>query len=162
MHTILLATDGSPTAVKATNTAIELAQASHWRLRVLSVWQIPVFPYDYPALRDVADFAEVERLRARSAAQHAVEEAEALGIQATAEIREGDAVEEICAAAEETAADLVVVGAHGWGPLKRLVFGSVSSAVLYHAPCPVLVVRGTEAAAGEEGAARQPAAAGHL
>jgi nucleotide-binding universal stress UspA family protein len=38
-------------------------------------------------------------------------------------------------------ASLIVVGSHGWGPIRRLVFGSVSTALLHHAPCPVLVVR---------------------
>jgi nucleotide-binding universal stress UspA family protein len=38
-------------------------------------------------------------------------------------------------------ADVIVLGAHGWGALKRIVFGSVSTAVLHSAPCPVMVVR---------------------
>jgi hypothetical protein len=33
------------------------------------------------------------------------------------------------------------MGAHGWGAMQRLVFGSVSTSVLHHAPCPVLIVR---------------------
>ena len=37
---------------------------------------------------------------------------------------------------------MIVVGAHGWGPIRRLWHGSVSIAVLHEAHCPVLVVRG--------------------
>jgi nucleotide-binding universal stress UspA family protein len=33
-----------------------------------------------------------------------------------------------------------VLGSHGWGALKRAIFGSVSTGVLHHARCPVLVV----------------------
>ena len=36
----------------------------------------------------------------------------------------------------------LVIGSHGWGAVKRAVFGSVSTGVLHHAACPVLVVRG--------------------
>ena len=43
--------------------------------------------------------------------------------------------------AEQIGADVVVVGSHGRGALKRLVSGSVSEHVVHHSPCPVLVVR---------------------
>ncbi len=53
----------------------------------------------------------------------------------------GHPAEEIWRAASEPGVDLVVVGARGLGPVKRLLLGSVSEAMLHHAPCPVLVVR---------------------
>jgi len=44
--------------------------------------------------------------------------------------------------ASEWGADLIVVGSHGYGFWDRMLLGSVSSAVVHHAPCSVLVVRG--------------------
>ncbi|WP_235998763.1 universal stress protein [Qaidamihabitans albus] len=38
-------------------------------------------------------------------------------------------------------AGLLVVGSHGRGPARRVLLGSVSHAVLYHAPCPVALLR---------------------
>ncbi|HLM60632.1 MAG TPA: universal stress protein, partial [Pyrinomonadaceae bacterium] len=43
--------------------------------------------------------------------------------------------------AENWNADLIVVGSHGYGFWERMFLGSVSSAILHHAPCSVLVVR---------------------
>jgi nucleotide-binding universal stress UspA family protein len=38
-------------------------------------------------------------------------------------------------------ADLLVVGSHGRTGLRRLLIGSVASAVVQHAACPVVVIR---------------------
>ena len=50
-------------------------------------------------------------------------------------------VEQICQFAEKNAVDLIVMGSHGRSGFKRLVLGSVSNAVVNHAPCAVTVVR---------------------
>jgi nucleotide-binding universal stress UspA family protein len=46
----------------------------------------------------------------------------------------------IAAACEEVGADLVVAGSRGYGPVMRVLIGSVSTQLLHKAPCPVLVV----------------------
>jgi len=53
----------------------------------------------------------------------------------------GSAATEIVKAAKEWAADLVVIGSHGRGGIRRALLGSVAEAVMRHADCPVLVVR---------------------
>ena len=146
MNTILLATDGSPSAARATEVAIEIAEAANAPLHVVTAWSIPVSAFGYMPLVIVPEVADAEREKAASAAAQAVEQAAAMGVSVSSEVREGQAVEEICAAARELDASLAVVGAHGWGALKRLVLGSVSTGVLHRAPCPVLVVRGERAA----------------
>jgi nucleotide-binding universal stress UspA family protein len=47
---------------------------------------------------------------------------------------------DIAREAEEMGADLIVMGTHADGVVKRLVFGSVSKSVLESAPCAVLLV----------------------
>jgi nucleotide-binding universal stress UspA family protein len=56
-------------------------------------------------------------------------------------IEAGDAGPMIVWVAEHEPTDVIVVGSHGHGVLKRLVMGSVSQHVVNHAPCPVLLVR---------------------
>jgi nucleotide-binding universal stress UspA family protein len=46
--------------------------------------------------------------------------------------------------AGDVAADILVVGTHGRGPLGRLMMGSVAERLVRTAPCPVLTVRHPE------------------
>lgn len=54
---------------------------------------------------------------------------------------EGEAGPAVCEAAQDHGVDVIVVGSHGKGALKRTFLGSVSQHIIQHAPCPVLVVR---------------------
>ena len=80
-------------------------------------------------------------------------------------VREGDAAEQILAAAHDFAADLIVVGSRGLSGLTRLFTGSVARRVLLDARCSVLVARGSaqlvpEHDRTEQLGARTPALAG--
>jgi nucleotide-binding universal stress UspA family protein len=57
------------------------------------------------------------------------------------QLAEGDPAAEIVRAAQETAADLVVLGSHGRTGLQRLLMGSVAEQVIRRASCPVLTVK---------------------
>ena len=71
--------------------------------------------------------------------------------QVREEVRWGDnAVEEILGYLSEAQADLVALGTHGHGLLKRALIGSVASGVARRAPCPVLLVPPALWEAGEE------------
>jgi nucleotide-binding universal stress UspA family protein len=145
MDTILFATDGSPTAKAAAHEALELAKATGWGLRVITVWRTPILNgYGFAPVPYMPELADIEREHAEKVAEDAVEAARAAGVEATWEVRQGDAPDEICAAADALSARAIVMGAHGWGALQRLVFGSVSTSVLHHAHQPVLIVRGAE------------------
>ena len=52
----------------------------------------------------------------------------------------GSVADRICAYADEVGADIIVVGSHGHGALADVLLGSVTSALLHHCPCPVLVI----------------------
>jgi nucleotide-binding universal stress UspA family protein len=59
-------------------------------------------------------------------------------------IRVGKPGDEIVKAAKEWPADIIVIGSHGRSGITRALVGSVAEAVMRHAPCPVLVIRGKE------------------
>jgi nucleotide-binding universal stress UspA family protein len=145
MKPVLLATDGSPNAEKATDTAIELAQLLETELVVASVWGIPYTTVGFAPAPVPADLAKLGEEGARTVAVGAAARAKEQGVEARICVLRGFPVEEICLAAERFDPRFIVVGSHGWGAVKRALFGSVSTGVLHHATCPVLVVRGEAA-----------------
>jgi universal stress protein A len=60
---------------------------------------------------------------------------------------------EIIKAAREQAVDLIVIGTHGRTGLEHMLLGSTAERVVQYAPCPVLVVRETEALKHQNGCA---------
>ncbi len=62
-------------------------------------------------------------------------------LQIETAVVEGDPKVVIIEEAERWRADLIVVGCHGYGPVKRFLLGSVSLAIAVHAPCSVEIVR---------------------
>jgi len=66
------------------------------------------------------------------------------GVTVTPEVRHGEPVAEIVAAAREREADLIAMTTHGRSGVGRLLFGSVAEAVLRQAHLPVLMMRLTE------------------
>ncbi|MFL5950369.1 MAG: universal stress protein [Gaiellaceae bacterium] len=142
MNPVLLATDGSPTAEKATETAIELARLLDTELVVATVWNIPYPAVGLAPAPVTADVARLGEEEARRTAADAAARAMEAGLESRMLVLRGMPVEELCLAAERYNPRFLVIGSHGRGAMKRAFFGSVSTGVLHHAKCPVLVVRG--------------------
>lgn len=145
MKSIMLATDGSPSAERATREAIELASALHVPLTVASVAhaEFPLLGYYGYAYADVvAELRTMQREHVERVLAAVRERAAAAGVAGETVALEGMPAEEICKAAKERNVRMIVVGAHGWGRMGRLVHGSVSDYVLHHADAPVLLIAG--------------------
>jgi nucleotide-binding universal stress UspA family protein len=147
MPTVLLATDGSDLAAAAMAKGVALLGSDH-RFVTLAVVP-PVFvptasmsPMDnHPTLEDPELEQELEDEQ-RAEQDSEVHELDALlGISAEHLVETGEPGPTICDVAVEVGADVIVVGSHGHGWLQRVLMGSVSTHVLNHAPCPVLVIR---------------------
>lgn len=143
MKPVLLATDGSPTAEKATATAIDLARLLGTEIVIVSVWDVAYAGYSAMGFAPVpmnADLAKLCEKEATTAISEAAARAEEAGVETRSVVLRGFPVEAICDAAERFGPEFLVIGSHGWGAMKRALFGSVSTGVLHHATCPVLVV----------------------
>lgn len=145
MKSIMLATDGSPSAEDATREAIELASELRVPLTVVSVAhaEVPFVGYYGYAYTDVInELREAAREHVERVLATVRERATAAGVAGETVALTGMPGEEICKAAEDRDVRLIVVGAHGWGRMGRMIHGSVSEYVLHHAEKPVLVVAG--------------------
>lgn len=145
---IVVATDGSKDALKATKVAIELAKQLGAELIVANAvpFAIGVNGSSAEALGSVqalAEYHEFERTQARRIVKEATTLAKEQGVSARGVVldRTASAVEMITKFGKEEQADLIVSGTRGLSGFKKLLVGSVSSGLVSHAPCSVLVVR---------------------
>jgi len=65
-----------------------------------------------------------------------------VGVKVVKKLVDGIPDEEIIKLARKS--DLIVMGSKGMTALDRILIGSVSEKVMHHAPCPVMIVRGTK------------------
>jgi nucleotide-binding universal stress UspA family protein len=140
----MLATDGSPEAEKAATMAIELAKELRTELVVVTVWDLQVTGYGpmgftpAPVGGELAWLGEDEAQRVAAEAASRAEEA---GVETSIRVLRGFPVEMILKTTKSFEPQILVMGSHGRGALKRALLGSVSTGVLHHAACPVLIVR---------------------
>jgi nucleotide-binding universal stress UspA family protein len=136
MERIVVGFDGSEHAHKALSRAVEIANgatlavvsaAGPAKLRVRDVGQNPEDPVDVEARKQALDQAR-EYLEGR-------------GVNAVYVEGHGNPADVIVQEAHESGADLIVVGTRGLNAAQRVVLGSVSTNVVHHASCDVLVVR---------------------
>jgi nucleotide-binding universal stress UspA family protein len=137
MKRIVVGFDGSDNARKALARAAEIANGA----------TVAVVSATSPArlLRDPAqgvapeDPADVEA-RTQALAE-AREYLEGKGITGQYVAGHGNPADVIVQEAEESGADLIIVGTRGLNAAQRVFLGSISTNVVHHATCDVLVVR---------------------
>ncbi len=142
LNRILVATDGSATALEAVAFAVDLAAEHGSELIILHVVPLvnvvpPLSIYQISAAFPHVPSAYDHELLDEAAALAAAE-----GVVATTALVPGTAVAEIASYAESHDADLVVVGSHGHGAVLSALHGSVAW-VIHAAKRSVLIVRPT-------------------
>jgi len=135
-NNILLATDGSESAEAAIQEAINIAQGCAGKLYAVSVVEVnPEYEALAPQLVEKAENETREHLEAIK------ERASKAGVNCEIIAHQGEEpYQYIVEEASKKKADMIVMGSHGRTGLKRLMMGSVTSRVIGHAPCKVLVV----------------------
>ncbi len=147
---ILIATDGSDFSLAAVKKACEFVNPANDTVKVISVLEdVPPIVLD-PTVVSSEYYQTIEGNLLEIASQHVAaatlliqKHFEGKSVDVSGETLHGFADERIIDEARSWKADLIVVGSHGRGFWGRLL-GSVSTGVVHHAPCSVLVVRKPE------------------
>ena len=132
--------DGSTDSKQALRWAMQQAEATGAEVHAVCAWEVPVTILLLPTATE-QDYAD----RAVAALEETL--AEVVGddppVVVRAEAVEGRPARVLTTQAE--GADLLVIGSHGRGELPGMHLGSVASYCVHHAPCPVVLLRGTAA-----------------
>jgi nucleotide-binding universal stress UspA family protein len=140
---ILVPVDGSAPSKAAADLAVRLASDQGADLVFVSVCETAriIAMMSTPAIgADPSIALDAER----EACRHALDDAGKLTVSASCKVQsfldEGVSIDCILQSAENTKADLIVMGSHGRGGLARAVVGSVAEGVMRRAKIPVLIL----------------------
>lgn len=149
---VLTAVDGSETAEHAAREASRLCWRTGSELHVVHVTPLTgawmgadalAWPAEYS--EHLQEMEELGRREGRTLLERQIEKIGGAGAEvAGSHLRTGRVDAGISELAEELEAGLLVVGHRGYGAIRRALMGSVSTSLIHHAHCPVLVVRDTE------------------
>ena len=139
---VLLASDGSDEARRATRWLRDLPLPSDTKICVLVVATLSKPPRDGRSLKQLRQDV-LEAARRVGASTATILRPRWSEIEVVAVL--GDPTVEIVHIAEETPVDMIVLGARGLTRRERWFVGSTSLTVARYAPCPVMVVRGRTA-----------------
>ena len=146
---ILIATDGSDFSRTAIEKCCEILNLSeNSQIKIISVYEQMAPMATEPFAISAQYYQEMMDLARKQCETFAADSGEQLkkllnGSNATVETQVflGAPARVVVDEAKEWGADLIVVGSHGRGFWGRLTIGSVSDAIVHHAPCSVLIAR---------------------
>ena len=139
MRAIGVAFTDTPEGHEAVRVAADIAKRADLPLTVYSVVALHQNWLRPEAVQPDASVVPEEVIKAyREALDRAVAGLPS-GVRGTGELLFGEVVDELSMVSER-GVDLLVCGSRGYGPVRRVLLGTVSSALLRQASVPVLVV----------------------
>ena len=143
---IVVGTDGSPTAQEAVRQAAQLAKHLNAKVYIVSAYE-PVaegrLRYERQQVPEDLQWTVNPRGDVEQALKAGAAALQEDGVAVETLARQGDPADAILDVAEEKGADLIVVGNKGMTGAKRFLLGSVPNKVSHHAPCSVMIIRTT-------------------
>lgn len=144
---ILVAFDGSQSADRALDFALDLAEKYSAEIMILNVFDVPNPSLVMRGMVFAPESTEkyIEELRGSHGKilLEAFKKSKKFSpkIKVSKKLLEGRPADKIVETAREEGFDLIVLGSRGLGGIKEVFLGSVSDRVADEAPCPVLIVK---------------------
>lgn len=144
---LLFATDGSDFSKAALEEITNRPYPSDSSVHIISIIDNVAFTPGSSPMGAMNEFYAESARMAMGKAKDNIENAEKVlqiknpSLAITTEIINGSPKSVILEEAEKLKADLIILGSHGYGAVKRFLLGSVSQAVALHAMCSVEIVR---------------------
>lgn len=141
---ILFPTDGTEASRVVEAHLVSLAQAFSARITILHAYELlemmPVFETTYAYLDELESYLEGQ---SKEVALQTEARLKDLKLQVQSLVVKGDPAQSVLNIAEQQKCDLIIMGSHQRGAVKRFLLGSVSNYVVHHSHCPVLIVPST-------------------
>ncbi len=140
---ILVAIDGSESALKAVRVAARIARNNKAELTIVHVLTVPSGIYTGESYAPLDKIEREARQKGERAIAEAIAETKRNNVDGRTAILgpKESPTREITNYADRNTIDLIVTGTRGLGGFKRLLLGSVASGIVHYSHCSVLVVR---------------------
>jgi nucleotide-binding universal stress UspA family protein len=141
MSKILIPVDFSETSLLAIKHGAFTAQLTKSTVYLMHAIAQPFTPQNlFLPSTNIEDNSRIEKIVTDKLNQLAEDIKREYGVDVKTIIKVGSASKEICNAAKEIEASLIVMGTHGYSPIEEIVIGSTALKVITKSPCPTMAM----------------------
>ena len=137
---ILVPVDGSDNSYKALEAALVLSEKLGSNISVVNVMeQVPITHIESEKL--LSELLEAYKKENQEILSKCSDIARQKGITIKAVLLQGNPAPVILDYSKKENFDLVIMGSRGVGKFKELILGSVSSKIVHHSPCAIMIIK---------------------
>ena len=137
---ILVPVDGSDNSYRALDAALFLSEKLGSNITVLHVMeQVPITHIESQKL--LSELLENYKKENQDILSKCLEIARKKGVTINTILLQGNPASIILDFSKKEKYDIVIMGSRGMGKFKELILGSVSSKIVHHSPCGILLIR---------------------
>jgi nucleotide-binding universal stress UspA family protein len=139
---ILVPVDGSDISYRALDSSLFLSETERLGSKITAIHVIEKVPTVYIQSQKILDeILETHKNESQKILDECSSIATKKGIAINTTLLEGNPASTILEFSQMEKYEVIIIGSRGMGHFKELILGSVSSKILHHSLCPVLLIR---------------------